>query len=72
MRARCSNNPEHKRFLTTAHVVEEWAVDERGDWIETFQTLEVTHGPDTANVWTCVECGADARFDDENEEEEEG
>lgn len=58
MTARCPNDPNHERFVTTAHVVEEWLVNKNGDWIDTIQCLEITHGPDKNNVWNCFECGA--------------
>lgn len=58
---RCPECPEkHKRFVTTAHVVEEWVVNERGDYQDTKGVLEVVHRPDPGNHWHCYECGADA------------
>jgi hypothetical protein len=60
MRAFCPNNAEHKRFVTTAHILEEWVVDEAGNWIKTEQALEITHGPDPYNTWVCYECGEPA------------
>ena len=50
-----------KQFLTVAHVMEEWLVDEN----EFFQDvvtdcLEVTHKPNDDNEWTCYECGYSA------------
>lgn len=47
--------------MTTAHVMEEWVVDERGNWLETKQCLETTNGPNDHNEWTCAECGALAK-----------
>jgi len=60
MRAKCPNDPTHRRFVTTAHVVEEWLVDSAGLWVETRCTLETAHGPDPGNIWQCAECGATA------------
>jgi hypothetical protein len=40
--------------------MEEWKVDEHGEFIEVITSLETTHGPDSANIWTCAECGAEA------------
>lgn len=57
MKATCKNNCEKKLFVTTAHVVEEWVVDAKGNWVETVETLETAHGPDAGNTWTCYECG---------------
>ena len=66
MIAKCPNDPNHKRFITTAHVVEEWVVDKHGNWIDTIQSLETTHRPDKDNVWNCYECGAIAVFEESN------
>jgi len=67
MRALCPNDPEHDEFLTTAHVVEEWRVDREGNFLELAppdgSALEVSHGADPANIWTCAICGADARVE---------
>jgi len=61
MKAVCPNSPDHKQFVTTAHIVEEWLVDETGSFIEVVNTgLEVSHGPDSGNIWTCVDCSAEA------------
>ena len=47
-------------FYTTAHVMEEWLVDEHGNFIETSSNcLEVDTDPDDDNIWTCARCGAD-------------
>ena len=40
--------------------MEDWIVDEYGDWIETVGTIETTHGPNADNLWSCAECGTDA------------
>jgi len=60
MKAVCHKDPTHKKFITTAHVMEEWLVNENGDWLETTQSLQTSHGPDPGNIWTCAECGAQA------------
>lgn len=60
-RARCPKDPAHKRFVTSAHVVEDWVVDENGDFLEKAgDAIEVAAGPDPGNTWTCHECGAEA------------
>lgn len=78
-KAVCPNNPaEHKKFVTVAHIMEDWVVDERGDFVEVYDEGEVTDGPDEGNFWTCLECGARAKFEDcdnttsggENEDEQ--
>jgi hypothetical protein len=60
--ARCPKNTAHKRFVTVAHVTEDWIVDEHGEFLESGGdgVGEVTHPPDPDNTWTCVECGAEA------------
>lgn len=59
--AKCPNNPNHKRFETTAHVMQLWEVDEKGNFINVVdESMEVSHGPDKDNIWTCCECGAEA------------
>lgn len=61
MKATCSKKGcTSKKFVTVAHVVEEWVVNEYGDFEEKLETLETTHGPDPQNSWTCQECGAAA------------
>lgn len=56
MHATCPNNPEHKRFLTVAHVSEEWLVNENGDFIEKKQVLETVQEPSPDNSWYCYDC----------------
>ena len=60
MKATCPTNKEHKTFYTTAHVVEEWKVDENGDFLDRIEFLDVAAYPDRDNCWTCAECGAEA------------
>ena len=64
MKAICPKDPDHKIFITTAHVMEEWLVDEKGNWIETLSSLETTHAPDFDNIWTCGICGTEAKKED--------
>ena len=63
MIARCKNSPHHKKFVTVTHVTEDWIVDQNGDFIEIFENseTEVVHGPNKDNVWTCVDCGCEAK-----------
>jgi hypothetical protein len=57
MRAECPNNKEHKEFITTAHVMQEWKVDEEGRFIEVIDNaLQVTHGVNKDNTWECAIC----------------
>jgi hypothetical protein len=64
MKATCPKNPKHRQFVTVASVLEEWVVDEHGNWISTEQALQTNHGPDSGNIWTCFICGAKARVED--------
>lgn len=59
--AKCPNNPNHKRFTTTAHVMQLWKVDEKGNFVDMVdESMEVSHEPDKDNIWTCCECGTEA------------
>ena len=61
MKATCPNDPEHKKFVTTAHEVHNWVVDEEGDFLEDLGCIETAHKPDADNIWTCVACGVEAK-----------
>lgn len=64
MRATCPNNPEHKRFITVAHISQDWVVDEDGDFLEVHEEcLETVASPDPGNTWTCKECGTEAKVE---------
>lgn len=63
IKATCPKNPEHKQFITTAHVVETWVVEADGTFIESIESVEVTHKPDPRNLWTCATCEADAKVE---------
>ena len=50
-----------KQFYTTAHIMQEWLVDENGNFIQTVEDcLEVTADADDENYWCCANCGAEA------------
>ena len=50
---RCGNN----RFLVSAHVVQEWVVDENGMYDRMSEDcVEVTHFPDDDDIWECKAC----------------
>lgn len=63
----CQRDPLHKTFFTTATVMEEWRVDEFGDFIERTALIDVADEPDVRNQWLCCTCdkaaltGDDAR-----------
>ena len=65
MKATCPTNPEHKTFITVAHISEMWTVDPEGNWLDTHEdTGEVVAFPDPGNTWTCKTCGVDANVED--------
>lgn len=64
MKAVCPDDPTHKRFVTVAHVVQDWVVDDEGHFIDEIETTETVHGPNPGNTWTCYECGAAAEVTD--------
>lgn len=48
-------------FIVTAHVTQDWKVNEFGDFIEEVSSCEeVTHRPDDDDVWTCANCDEEA------------
>lgn len=48
-------------FFTTAHIMQEWKVDEEGNFIELEQDcLEVTSSPQDENIWTCAKSSNDS------------
>ena len=63
MKAICPKNPDHKLFITVAHVMHDWVVDENGVFVEDIGALETAHGPNLGNVWTCRTCGAEAKVE---------
>jgi hypothetical protein len=64
MKATCPKNPQHQRFITTAHVMQEWAVDPEGEFLEEITAcLDVTQKPNVGNTWTCAICGEEAEVE---------
>ena len=61
MTAVCPKNKKHKRFVTTAHEMHDWVVDEHGAFIKDDGCIDTTVYPDPGNIWTCIECGAEAK-----------
>jgi hypothetical protein len=58
----CPNNKSHKKFITLAHVVQEWAVDQDGELLEvTNDCVQVTHSPDKDDLFQCDICEAEAK-----------
>lgn len=66
-KATCPTDPSHDRFVTTAHVQQDWVVNRDGDFVSELATLDTTHGPDSGNEWTCQTCGASALVSDGTE-----
>ncbi len=64
-RATCPSDPAHDRFITTAHVQQDWLVDKDGNFIQEIATLDTTYPPTSGNIWTCEICGADAQVADQ-------
>ncbi len=61
MRIRCINNVEHGVFVVTAHVAQAWVVGKDGvfrDCVD--ECMQVTHRPDSEDIYVCEECGAEA------------
>jgi hypothetical protein len=56
MQAICPRNNAHKRFATTAHVLELWEVTPSGDWVSTIEQLSTSFSPDPGNLWDCLDC----------------
>ena len=50
---KCGN----RTFSTPAHVMQDWKVNEDGEFIECLQDcMQVSFPPRDENIWTCTEC----------------
>ena len=50
-----------KRFVVTAHVTQDWVVDENEMYIQTIDDcVDIVHRPDNDDLWECFECGYSA------------
>lgn len=65
MKAVCPTSPDHDVFVTVAHVQEEWVVNRDGSYRESLRCIDITHGPNPGNTWTCTFCGEEAKVVDE-------
>jgi hypothetical protein len=63
MKAICPKNPKHKKFITTAHEMHEWVVDEKGEFVKDLGCVETTAKPDPDNYWICKICNAHAKIE---------
>lgn len=46
------------RFITVAHVAQDWIVDQNGNFLEESITTDTIAEPDDDNTWTCAKCGS--------------
>lgn len=61
MNIRCPKSNRHKRFSVSAHVVQEWEVDPKGDFNKVIKDCtDVTHAPASDDLFLCRTCGAEA------------
>jgi TPP-dependent indolepyruvate ferredoxin oxidoreductase alpha subunit len=60
MNVKCPKSKRHKRFVTTAHEVHDWVLDENGEFVKDLGCSEMSADPDINNIWTCHVCGAQA------------
>lgn len=45
-------------FMATAHVTQDWKLDENGQFLECVNNcIETTHYPNEDDVWDCEKCG---------------
>jgi hypothetical protein len=66
MKIICPNNPNHKQFKVEAQVIEEWIVDEEGEYLKlaSVDPIDVTHKPDDKDYYECQTCGAEAKVEE--------
>ena len=65
--ARCPNNAQHNRFITVAHVAQDWEVDCHGNFQKVGETTETVAGPMAGNTWSCAICGVEATVKETND-----
>jgi hypothetical protein len=64
MKAVCPNDTNHKEFITVAHIMQDWKVDENGEWLEKIDpSVQTSYNPNSDNIWTCAACGVEAKVD---------
>lgn len=60
----CPKDPTHVRFEVTASVQELWEVGPDGQFRAVIESgPDVTHRPDSQDLYTCLECNAEARVE---------
>lgn len=70
MKAVCPKYQKHNKFVTVAHVMQDWIVDPHGNFIKVARggdCLEVTHKPNKSNMWVCSTCGSIAKLEEDGE-----
>ena len=61
MKIKCPQNTMHKSFSVSAHIAQEWEVDEKGEFKSVLtECLDTVHRPDSNDLYTCNECGTEA------------
>ena len=63
MKITCPKNSKHKRFSTTAHVIESWEVDENGDFVKVISSDGVSHAPEKGDLFICRDCWVYAKVE---------
>lgn len=47
-------------FITVAHIMQDWKVDQDGNLLELVDPfLQCNFPPDDSNIWSCTKCGAE-------------
>jgi len=50
-----------KTFSSTAHVTQDWMLDEHGEFMESISNcVDVTHRPNDDDLWQCLGCDYNA------------
>lgn len=62
----CPTDIRHDKFVTVAHVSENWIVDREGNFerVASNPDQQMIHGPTEDNEWRCATCGSCADFTD--------
>lgn len=55
MKAVCSVNPTHSRFVVQVQVLQEWMADARGNCLSVIDNVE-SEDPSPKHQWWCAEC----------------
>jgi hypothetical protein len=58
LHATCPNDPNHKEFVFSVRLAQNWIVSEDGTCLSKSSTLEVLQWPSIGETWICNKCGA--------------